>query len=177
MINMSLNEILAYFFRIFRSFAFISIKSSFSFEKTNSNMTLHRSKLKYAFYFFTFLIYISDIDLYGQSSVKVKTSVSVDRFMEKFVLNGKANETIKAWRIQIITTDDRREMESAKSNFSSMYPGMNVDWKHVAPYYQVRVGYFENKNKLMPFLLELKKTFPAATPVYDNVSKRALVSN
>ena len=174
---MSLNEILALFFRIFRSFAFISNKSSFSFEKTISNMTLHISKLKYSFCFFTFLIYISAIDLYGQSSVKVKTSVSVDRYMEKFVLNGKANETIKAWRIQIITTDDRREMESAKSNFSSMYPGMNVDWKHVAPYYQVRVGYFENKNKLMPFLLELKKTFPAATPVYDNVSKRALVSN
>lgn len=174
---MSLNEFLAYIFRNFRSFAFIFNRFSFSLDKSKSNMALHRSKFKYAFYFFTFLISISDIDLYGQSSVKVKTSVSVDRFMEKFVLNGKANETIKAWRIQIITTDDRREMERAKSNFSLMYPGMNVDWKHVAPYYQVRVGYFENKNKLMPFLLELKKTFPAATPVYDNVSKRALVSN
>jgi len=97
--------------------------------------------------------------------------------MERFVANGKANETIKAWRIQIITTDDRREMENARSVFSSLYPGMNMDWKHVAPYYQVRVGYFENRNKLMPFLLELKKTFVAATPVYDNVSKKALISN
>jgi len=113
----------------------------------------------------------------GQQNVRVETSLSVDRLMEKFVTTGKANETIKAWRIQIITTDDRREMETVKSNFTSMYPGMNVDWKHTAPYFQVRVGYFENKNKLMPFLLELKKTFPSATPVYDNVSKRALVSN
>ncbi len=140
-------------------------------------MTICRGKYIYLFLFFIFLVSISDVQLHGQSNVKVKTSVSVDRFMEKFVLNGKANETIKAWRIQIITTDDRREMESAKSNFSMMYPDMNVDWKHVAPYYQVRVGYFENKNKLMPFLLELKKTFLSATPVYDNVSKRALVSN
>jgi hypothetical protein len=115
--------------------------------------------------------------LAGQGNVKVETSLSVDRFMEKFVINGKSAETIKAWRIQIITTDDRREMENAKSTFSAMYPGMNVEWKHVAPYYQVRVGYFENKNKLMPFLLDLKRTFPSATPVYDNVSKRALVSN
>lgn len=97
--------------------------------------------------------------------------------MERFISTGKSNEMIKAWRIQIITTDDRREMETAKSTFSNMYPGMNIDWKHVIPYYQVRVGYFENKNKLMPFLLELKKTFPSATPVYDSVSKRALVSN
>ncbi|MBK8349534.1 MAG: hypothetical protein IPL08_18745 [Saprospiraceae bacterium] len=113
----------------------------------------------------------------GQTNIKVESTVSVDRMMERFVANGKANENIKAWRIQIITTDDRREMETAKATFSSIYPGMNVDWKHVTPYYQVRVGYFENKNKLMPFLLEIKKTFPSATPVYDNVSKRALVSN
>ena len=113
----------------------------------------------------------------GQDNVKVNTSSSVDRYLLQFVNEGKSRESIKAWRIQIITTDDRREMEAARSTFASMYPGMNMEWKHVAPYYQVRVGYFENKNKLMPFLLELKKTFPAATPVYDNVSKRALVSN
>ena len=112
-----------------------------------------------------------------QDNVRVNTTLSVDRFMQQFVNDVKANESIKAWRIQIITTDDRREMEAAKSTFSAMYPGMNLEWKHVAPYYQVRVGYFENKNKLMPFLLELKKTFPSATPVYDHVSKRALVSN
>lgn len=114
---------------------------------------------------------------YAQSNVKVEASPSVDRYMDRFKSSGKANENIKAWRIQIITTDDRREMETAKSTFTSMYPGVNLDWKHVAPYYQVRIGYFENKNKLMPFLLELKKTFPSATPVYDIVSKRALVSN
>lgn len=113
----------------------------------------------------------------AQSNVTLNASSSVESLMEKFVENGKSNETIKAWRIQIITTDDRREMESAKATFTSMHPGVNIDWKHVAPYYQVRVGYYENKNKLMPFLLELKKTFPSATPVYDNVSKRALVSN
>jgi len=140
-------------------------------------MTLHRGKYIYLFFFLVFLVSIAGPELNGQSNVKVKTSVSVDRLMEKFVTTGKTNETIKAWRIQIITTDDRREMETAKSNFTSKYPGMNVDWKHTAPYFQVRVGYFENKNKLMPFLLELKKTFPSATPVYDNVSKRALVSN
>ncbi len=118
------------------------------------------------------------IQLSGQKkNINVHSSPSVEKMMERFISNGKANETIKAWRIQIVTTDDRREMEAAKANFSAMYPGMNIDWKHVAPYYQVRVGYFENKNKLMPFLLELKKTFPSATPVYDNVSKRALVSN
>lgn len=130
---------------------------------------------------FLFLIQVVIILLYlpsfGQSNISLKASYSVNTMMEKFVENGKANENIKAWRIQIVTTDDRRQMESAMATFTSLYPGVNMDWKHVAPYYQVRVGYYENKNRLMPFLLDLKKTFPSATPVYDQVSKRALVSN
>jgi hypothetical protein len=130
---------------------------------------------------FLFLVQVVMILLYlpsfAQSNISLKASYSVNTMMEKFVENGKANENIKAWRIQIVTTDDRRQMESAMSTFTSLYPGVNMDWKHVAPYYQVRVGYYENKNRLMPFLLDLKKTFPSATPVYDQVSKRALVSN
>lgn len=123
------------------------------------------------------LVFVIALPLIGQSNMKLKTSYSVSAMMEKFVENGKANENIKAWRIQIITTDDRRQMESAMATFTTLHPGVNMDWKHVSPYYQVRVGYYENKNRLMPFLLDLKKTFPSATPVYDQVSKRALVSN
>ena len=122
------------------------------------------------------IIFSTLLTMSGQSGIQVKASPSVNRMIDRFITNGKANENIKAWRIQIVTTDDRREMEQSLALFGSMYPGMNKDWKHVAPYYQVRVGYFENKNKLMPLLLELKKHFPAATPVYDQVSKRALVN-
>jgi hypothetical protein len=127
--------------------------------------------------FIVSILMVLGLQIRAQSNVKVEMSLSVEKYMERFKSSGKANENIKAWRIQIITTDDRREMEIAKSTFTAMYPGVNIDWRHVAPYYQVRIGYFENKNKLMPFLLELKKTFPSATPVYDIVSKRALVSN
>jgi hypothetical protein len=144
----------------------------------NNNFQISKLPEPVQTFLLVIVIYITlPMSALGQQNVKINASPSVERMMEKFVANGKANENIKAWRIQIITTDDRREMENAMSIFTSMYPGMNMDWKHVSPYYQVRVGYFENKNKLMSFLLELKKTFPAATPVYDNVSKKALVSN
>ncbi|MCO6463535.1 MAG: hypothetical protein J5I52_05235 [Saprospiraceae bacterium] len=113
----------------------------------------------------------------GQAEITVNTSASIDKMMDYFITNGKSTENITAWRVQLITTDDRRNMEQNMALFKSMYPGVNIDWKHISPYYQVRVGYFETRNKLMPFLLELKKTFPAATPVYDSVSKRALVNN
>lgn len=115
------------------------------------------------------------VPIAGQT--KVNTSASVDRMMGKMISRGKAAEQIKAWRIQIITTDNRREMEAARAKFKTLYPDISMNWKHVAPYYQVRVGYYETKNKLMPFLLEVKENFPSATPVYDNVNKRELVSD
>jgi hypothetical protein len=126
--------------------------------------------------FFILIILLNVAQSKAQQNIRLKSSAAIESLMEKFVTQGKSTETVKAWRVQIITSTDRHEMETARTTFSSLYPSVNSDWKHVAPYYQLRVGYFENKNKLMPFLLELKKTFPSSTPVYDQMSKRSLVN-
>jgi len=127
-------------------------------------------------YILIIVFLVGSLSLFSQANIKLNTSDAVDQLMDRFVTYGKANETVKAWRIQIITTDDRREMESTMTSFKYTYPYVNIDWRHVAPYYQVRVGFYETKNKMMPFLLELKKTYPSATPVYDAISKRTLVN-
>lgn len=126
--------------------------------------------------FILILIAFNIVMLQAQNNVKIKSSPAINQLMDRYKAHGIAETSVKAWRIQIITTDDRREMETAQSTFRSMYPNVNYDWRHVAPYYQVRVGYYDSKNKLMPFLLELKKTFPSATPVYDSMTKRSLVN-
>ncbi len=110
-------------------------------------------------------------------SQHVIASNEIESLIDKFKMQGKRNEQMRAWRIQIITTDDRREMEAARTRFSNLYPGVQLEWKHVVPYYQVRVGAYENKLDLMPFLLEVKKVFPSATPVNDMVNKKTLVNN
>ncbi|MEZ4911016.1 MAG: hypothetical protein R2774_09145 [Saprospiraceae bacterium] len=121
------------------------------------------------------VIILFSTNLFSQQNIQLNASHSVEKLMEDFVEHGKSEETIKAWRIQIITTDDRRAMEQAMSTFSGLYPGVAMDWKHIAPYYQVRVGYYETKNKMMPFLLEVRKTFNSATPVFDQVNKTTIV--
>lgn len=126
---------------------------------------------------FSFIFLVFSCSVYAQKNIKIEESSSVSYMMEKFIEYGKSNENIKAWRIQIITTDDRREMERATSSFTSQYPTVSMDWKHVIPYYQVRVGAYENKTQMMPFLLELKKLYPGATPIYDNINKRTLINN
>ena len=66
-------------------------------------------------------------------------------------------------------------MESARGKFSSLYPDVELKWNHVAPYYRVKVGAYENKIQLMGFLLELKEHFPGVIPVRDNINKTELV--
>ena len=88
--------------------------------------------------------------LIGQGEVNISTSPTISNMMDQFTSKNKSEETIKGWRIQIITTNDRRKMESARGKFASIYPDVEVKWNHVAPYYRVKVGAYENK-----FLKEL----------------------
>lgn len=100
-----------------------------------------------------------------------QTTATIKRYIEK----NKSEPTIKGWRIQIISTDDRRKMEKTRTKFNQIYPDIHSSWKHVAPYYQLRAGAYADKNKMMAFLMELKEQFPTATPVVDDIEKSELL--
>jgi len=101
---------------------------------------------------------------------------SVRELIERYRDTNMQKPIIKAWRIQIITTDDRREMEQAKSKFEMLYPHIDFSWEHNAPYYKVKIGAYEKKEDLESFLLELKKEFPFSLPVQDDIKKSELIS-
>jgi len=113
--------------------------------------------------------------LFAQGQVNISYSDDIEQMKNRFISQNKQQDEIKGWRIQVITTDDRRKMESAISKFSSMYPDVDLSWNHVPPYYRVRVGAYENKVQLMGFLLDLKPDFPGVIPVVDNIQKSELV--
>ena len=83
--------------------------------------------------------------------------------------------TQKAWRIQVVTTNDRRNMETAMAKLNQMYPELDPSWKHASPYYQVKVGAFEEKADLQNLLITLKRDFPSAIPVMDDIEKVKLL--
>lgn len=113
----------------------------------------------------------------AQATGKVvfEEQASVTRAFESFVSKNRAEPTIRGWRIQIISTDDRREMENIRGRFAALYPGVPSAWKHVSPYYHIRVGAYRTKNEMMQFLTEIKKEFPAAIPVQDDIQKYDLI--
>jgi hypothetical protein len=130
--------------------------------------------MKYVVLVFSLII---STQMFAQGKVNVNTSAAINQMMNQFISTNKEESTIKGWRIQIITTNDRRKMETAKSKFSQLYPDVDVKWNHVAPYYRVKVGAYENKMQLMGFLLELKSEFPGVIPVMDDITKSELIGN
>ncbi|MBK9688972.1 MAG: SPOR domain-containing protein [Saprospiraceae bacterium] len=123
------------------------------------------------------LTVVVNLTAYAQAPGKVvfEEQASVSRAFENFVAKNRAEPTIRGWRIQIISTDDRREMENIRGRFAALYPGVPSAWKHVSPYYHIRVGAYRTKNEMMQFLTEIKKEFPAAIPVQDDIQKYDLI--
>lgn len=122
------------------------------------------------------LLIISICSLSAQGKVVIHESPTVKSMFQNYIERQRAQTTIKGWRIQIISTDDRREMEASRSRFSALYPGIPTAWKHVSPYYHVRIGAYRSKNELMSFLSELKREFPAAIAVMDDINKYDLIN-
>lgn len=123
-----------------------------------------------------FLIFIFCFKIGAQGRVIFNEPVFVKNAFDSYISKNQAEKTLKAWRIQIISTDDRREMDNVKSKFSLLYPGLPSVWKHVSPYYHVRVGAFRTKTEMMSLLTVIKKDFPAAIPVQDDIPKYDLIS-
>lgn len=109
------------------------------------------------------------------AQVNITEEPNISRLMNSYISQSRSSEYIQGWRIQLITTNDRRKMESAKTKCEELYPTLDVQWKHVSPYYQVQIGAYRTKLELQSFLFDLKEDFPNAIPVVDKIRETELL--
>jgi len=128
-----------------------------------------RSTFLLAFYLVSFT------PLTGQGDVVFHENAMITNLMNRFLAFNTEHSTITGWKIQIISTNDRREMDEVRSKFMNLFPGTPVVWKHVVPNYQVRVGSFRTKTELMDMMQDIRRSFPMSTPVIDNIEKKDLI--
>lgn len=112
---------------------------------------------------------------HSDAQVTFSEDSAVQSLMSRFTSLQKQQISLKAWRIQVVTTTDRRNMESAIAKLSQKYPELSYDWTHASPYYQLKVGAFEEKQDLQNLLITLKRDFPSAIPVMDDIEKSELL--
>lgn len=101
-------------------------------------------------------------------SITETVEPKVSDLMNRFVDDNKSMTTVSGWRIQILATTDRQNMESALRRFENLYPSIPVDWLHAKPYYKVQAGAFSTKREALRTLYILKPDYPGAYPVQDN---------
>lgn len=109
------------------------------------------------------------------AQVTINEEPGISEVMQKYVTENRQNQTVRAWRIQILTTNDRREMEVGIKKFELLYPDVQYSWEHNPPYYQVRIGAYELREDLEATLLMLKNDFPSSLPVQAEMEKTDLL--
>ena len=110
----------------------------------------------------------------GEAQVTFAEPAEVRAIMHAYVTNNRQIDEVQGWRIQIIATTDRRQMESSKEEFEDRFPDIPSSWTHNAPYYKFQAGAYSTKHEALPELMKIKEEFPKAYLVVDRISYEEL---
>jgi SPOR domain len=96
-------------------------------------------------------------------------SPEITSLVERWKAYNLEHQELTGYRIQILATVDRRQMETAKRKFENIYPEFPIHSTHNDPYFQLKTGAFITMQKAQAFLKMLQKDYPAAIPVTDEI--------
>lgn len=103
--------------------------------------------------------------------VKVDQSAEVRQAMAQYV--GKnASKPISGYRIRVFYDNSpqaRTRSESIESTLLEQYPGHKVYRSFESPNYKVLIGNFRSKDEALRMFNMLKKTYPTAYIIKDNI--------
>jgi hypothetical protein len=116
---------------------------------------------------FLFLIFVLCVGAISGRAQSITEDPAVSRMMEKFIEYNRANTLVRGWRIQILSTTDRRMMESMQSKFRNRYPEYTLHFEHQNPYYHLKTGAFLTQQDARPMLKKMQHEFPGAFIVTD----------
>ena len=101
-------------------------------------------------------------------NVVVNASDKVKLLMDRYGAENRMSEFVDGWRIQIVSSTDRRKIEEVKSNFIQKFPSIPIKMEHTPPYYKIKAGAFPTKLEAMGLLNVIKGEVPGAYPTKDN---------
>jgi len=114
------------------------------------------------------LLFLAGSTLSAQDRTTIQQDTSISMLVNTFVELNKTRKVQDGWRIQIISTTDRRRMESVRQAFQYRFPDVPTKWEHEAPYYKLRAGAFATKLEAVHLLHLIKQEFPSAYLTQDD---------
>ena len=108
----------------------------------------------------------------GKSDVVIHQTDSIFSAMNAHVKNN-ASRTLSGYRIRIFFDNKqsaRVASEEALKKFESLFHDVVAYRSYVNPYFKVTVGDFRTKSEAMSYLTRIRKEFPSAFVVKENIS-------
>jgi hypothetical protein len=109
----------------------------------------------------------------AQGRIVMNEDPVIGRMMDTYIQVNKAKKTVSGWRVQILATPDRQNLDRNLQTFQYRFPNLSADWVHHNPYYKIRVGAFSNKLDAMRLLHILRQDYPGAYLVADDQMRPA----
>ncbi|MCB0650701.1 MAG: SPOR domain-containing protein [Saprospiraceae bacterium] len=122
--------------------------------------------MKRVFIFIPVLLLIVG-NLKGQN-IRTNEEPLITSMMDKFVEVNRATQFVEGWRIQILATTNREQLESARQRFQYRYPNVPVSWVHSSPHYKLRAGAFSTKLEALRLKYILERDYSGLYLVKDD---------
>lgn len=106
-------------------------------------------------------------------NIQIKEDPLITQMMDRFIKSNKATTTVDGWRVQVLATPDRQQLESARQVFQYKYPNIPIDWVHANPWYKLYAGAFKTKLEAIRLQYLLRRDYPSAYLVKDNTVRPA----
>lgn len=107
------------------------------------------------------------ININGQN-IRTTEEPLIASMMEKFVEVNKATQFVEGWRIQILATTNRQQLETSRQRFQYRYPNIPVTWVHSSPHYKLRAGAFLTKLEALRLKYILERDYTGIYLVKDD---------
>jgi len=98
--------------------------------------------------------------------VQINEDPRISQLYRSWTNDNRSNPRMEGWRVQVMATTDRQQVEDARNRFRIAHPDVPAEWIHEKPYYKLRVGAFRNKLDAMAFIATLTD-YPGAYPAKD----------
>lgn len=104
--------------------------------------------------------------------VHVTRDARLDKMLNWHIQKNTRMNGTEGFRVEIFFSSEYDALEKAKKKkveFLSLYPDIPVHIIYVAPNFRVRVGDFRTKNEALKLYHKIKKDYPVAFVVTDNI--------
>jgi hypothetical protein len=99
--------------------------------------------------------------------IQINEEPRVTQVMKAWVNANRADPRVEGWRVQIMASTDRTQVEQGRNRFRNEYPEVPAHTIQEQPYYKLRVGAFRSKQEALLFITSLVG-WTGAYPVKDN---------